>query len=485
MKTKILMTLTALALAGGTAPVFAQTVTNMPEESSNAPVTAEPVPPPDQAPDQTNPGGGPPNEFAPPETMVNGESPVNTGEAGPNISQPAPAQNQHAAPTVILPKAAPPRTVPNPFTPPPTSVSTNSEALRLNFNNAPLDMVLSYLSDAAGFIIVLDTPVSGNVSIVSTHPVTKDEAVNLLNAELNRNGYAAIRNGRILTIVNKNDAKTRNIPVKIGNDPALIPDNDEMATWIIPIRFVEARQLASDLSSFVSPQATVVANEAANSIVVTDTQSNIRHLAEIIQAVDNSAQSETEIRVFRLKYANPTDVASELSSIFPSSTSGNANQPQAPFQFRGPGGFFARMAAAAANANNSQNQRIQKATQVTAVADARLQAVIVSAPHDLMEQIAEMMTALDVPSERDQRVYVFHLDHGDPNEVAQVLQNAFGSSTATAGRGGAAAGTSAQSALQYREQQNANTIGNSAAATSANTGGRGGSTGSRFTGGGF
>src|ERR1019366_6440669 len=105
-----------------------------------------------------------------------------------------------------------------------------------------------------------------------------------------------------------------------------------IVTQISPIRFVEARQLSSDLSSFISPQATIVANEAGNAIVVTDTQSNIRHLVEIIQAIDNSAEAETEIRVFRLRYANPTDVATELASVFPSSTSGN--NTQSPIQFR-------------------------------------------------------------------------------------------------------------------------------------------------------
>ena len=40
-------------------------------------------------------------------------------------------------------------------------------------------------------------------------------------------------------------------------------------------------------------------------MVITDTQSNIHHLAQIIQAVDDSAEAETEIRVFPLKCANP------------------------------------------------------------------------------------------------------------------------------------------------------------------------------------
>ena len=43
--------------------------------------------------------------------------------------------------------------------------------------------------------------------------------MDLLNSVLNQNGYAAIRNGRTLTIMDKNDAKTRDIPVKTGNDP--------------------------------------------------------------------------------------------------------------------------------------------------------------------------------------------------------------------------------------------------------------------------
>ena len=336
-----------------------------------------------------------------------------------------------------------------------------ANGLRLHFRGAPLDSVLDYLSDAAGFIIVLDTQVHGRVDLWSDQPVTKDEAVDLLNSVLNKNGYAAIRDGRKLTIVDKNDAKTRNIPVKTGNDPDAIPDNDEIVTQIIPIRFVEARQLASDLSSFVSPQATIVANEAGNSLVVTDTQSNIKHLMQIIQAVDNSAEAETEIRVFRLQVANPTDVATELSSIFPSS--GTGNNTQLPIRFGGgggPGGFFARLAAANAANNNSSSSsdRIKKATQVTAVADPRIQAVIVTAPKDLMDQIAGMMHDLDVPSTRDQNVYVYHLNNGDPNQVVSVLQNTFGGSNTRSTTG------TQQGALETRANAGATSAGNTTSA---------------------
>jgi hypothetical protein len=187
--------------------------------------------------------------------------------------------------------------------------------------------------------------------------------------------------------------------------------------------------------------------------------------------VDNSAEAETQIRVFRLKYASPTDVANELTSVFPSSSSGNT---QSPIQFRGggPGGFgfpfggFGNRGGNngnAASGGNSSNDRIKKATQVTAVADARIQAVIVTAPKDLMDQIASMMTDLDVPSDRDQGVYVFQMMNGDPQQAVQVLQNMFQSSGTT--RNGSSTSSSQNSALQQRAQNSTTTMGTTTTST--------------------
>jgi general secretion pathway protein D len=458
MKTLILRTLVTLCVSGLLMSAVAQPAPGGTPDDNNAAVA--PVPPPPEA------------IVPPPDEGAMNEQPATNRLAAPTagvqpatLEKPAPAA---AIPTVVWDSTLAP------------TLGTNYDELSLNFRNAPLEMVLNYLSDAAGFIIVMDTQIRGNVSVISSHPMTRDEAVDLLNAILNKNGYAAIRNGRTLTILDKNDAKTRNIPVKTSNDPDSIPNNAEIVTQIIPIRFVEARQLVTDLSSFVSPQATIVANEAGNSIVVTDTQSNIRHLTEIIKAIDSSAEGETEIRVFHLTHANPADVASELSQIFPTSgTSGS--QVQSPFRFGGgaggmggggggPGGFFQRMMAANAGGSTggSQNTRIQKQTQVVAVADPRTSSVIVTASKDLMEEIAGMMTQLDVPSTRDQKVFVYHMDNGDPQQALTVLQNMFQNNN-TSSRSGTSS-SSQNSALQTRETQNATSGGTGSTTSTTGTG---------------
>lgn len=363
-------------------------------------------------------------------------------------------------------------------------VTSTNGLIFLNFRNAPLDLVLSDLSKAAGFIIELQTSVRGNVSVISDRPMTKDEAVNLLNSVLNRNGYAAIRSGeRTLKIMTKDTAKSSDNPVHTwsDNNPDSIPNNDEMATWILPIRFVEASQLVSDLSPFVSPQATIIANQAGNSIVVTDVQSNIRHLSEIIKAIDSSAEDVTEVKVFHLQYADPTEMANLLTSLFPDQSSG----AQAPFRFnrgrggrRGPGAFFAAMASANAGAGNSVQDRIKKRNQVMAVADARTSSVVVTATADLMDQITEMIAQLDHPSPKSQRVAVIPIHNGDSQAILQSLQDTFGNSN-TRNRNTGNNNDPFQYRLQQSLQNNGNTIGTGMGA-GIGTGRSGGRSGAGF-----
>ena len=265
-------------------------------------------------------------------------------------------------------------------TPPAVAVSltdTNDAAtagtnggLRLNFRGVPLEMVLNYLSDAAGFIIVLDAQPRGKVDVWSNTPLSKDEAVDLLNSVLNKNGLASIRNGRTLTIVNKDEAKTKNIPVKQGSDPDTIPSNDEIVTQIIPVRFVEVTQLIKDLQPLVATSTTMTANEAGNSIVMTDTQSNIKRVAEIIQAIDLGAEDVTEVEVFRLQYADPTEMSTLLTSVFPDET--RSGSSQSPIQFgRGGGGFRNLFGGGGRDGGGNsgggdQNARIKKRARVIA-----------------------------------------------------------------------------------------------------------------------
>jgi general secretion pathway protein D len=312
-----------------------------------------------------------------------------------------------------------------------TDLGTNS--LRLNFRGASLDQVLSYFSEAAGFVINVKpgTSVRGKVDVWSNEPLTKDEAINLLDTVLNQNGLAAIHNGKTLTIVNKDDAKTQNIPVIQGADPDTIPITDKVVTQIIPVRFVEVAQLLKDLQPLVSSvNSTMTANEAGNSIVITDTQSVIHKVAEIIKAIDAGAEDFTELRVFKLVNADPNDTAELLSNLFPDDSRNGSGQSSAFGGFRSLFGgsrrsFGGGTPGGSSSSSGDANSRIKKRNKLIAVADQRTASVVVSASHDLMDQIAEMIQQLDGNPKGRATVKVYQFQNADPQAVLPILEEMF------------------------------------------------------------
>src|SRR3954452_22185334 len=161
--------------------------------------------------------------------------------------------------------------------------------LMLNFKEASIDSVLDELSAAAGFIVIKQVPkLEGRVTLVSKQPVTPDQAIPLLNSVLKNAGYAAVQQGRTLKINSFDKTKLANIPVKTVSDPSKVEDTDELITQVIPLKGADAMQLKQDLSPLMSADADFTANASSNSLIITDTSSNIKRIVEIVKSLDTS-----------------------------------------------------------------------------------------------------------------------------------------------------------------------------------------------------
>ena len=312
-----------------------------------------------------------------------------------------------------------------PATSPALQNATNG--LRLNFRGVPLDMVLNHLAEATDLIInvVPGTEVKGKVDVWSNQPLSRDEAVDLLNTILNQNGLAAILNNRTLTIVSRDEAKTKDIPVKSGNKPEEIPKSDLMITQIIPVEHANAVQLTQNLQPLLPSYATLSANESGNALVVTGTQSDARRFAEIVRALDTSISSVSSIRVFPLKYADATELATAVKQLFePPAQTGSDRRSQIMNRFfggdgnRGDGGRDGRRPSSAASGNPA-------ATRVVAVADERSNSLVVSAPDELIPTIEQLVREVDVSVDDLTELRVFHLKNADPLEMADIFAELF------------------------------------------------------------
>jgi general secretion pathway protein D len=305
--------------------------------------------------------------------------------------------------------------------------NATEEGLRLNFRGVPLDTVLDYMSEAAGFVIVRNTEVSGRVDVWSHQPLSKDEAVNLLNTILNEKGYAAVRNGRTLTIVDRDEAKKRDIPVRTGSDPDKIEKTDEMVTQIIPVRYANVVQLIENIQPLLPSYAIATANESSNAIVLTDTQTNVRRMAEIIQALDTSISNISAIRVFTLKYADATEIAQLVNELFRTEESRSGARGDRSRQVQE---FISRMRGGRGGDGGSfqdegESAARQAAVRVVAVADERTNSLVVSAPDELMPTIEDLITQIDDVSEDITEVRVFALRYADAEQMTEIINNMF------------------------------------------------------------
>ncbi|HXJ75933.1 MAG TPA: secretin N-terminal domain-containing protein, partial [Candidatus Dormibacteraeota bacterium] len=360
--------------------------------------------------------------------------------AGLAVSDSVAQDTKPADPTVA------PVPAPSPANPP--AGAPEEKGLRLNFRGVPLDMVLSYLSDAAGFIIVLDTEVKGKIDVWSSQPLSKDEAVELLNTVLNKNGYAAIRNGRTLRVVSRDDARTKDIPVKSGSDPESITKSDEMVTQVIPVRYANAAQLVQNLKPLLATYAELSANESGNALVLTATQSDVRRMVQIVSALDTSISSVADIRVFPLRYADAKELANAVKELFqPPSTQNNNDRRNQFFNrfFGGPGGGGFPGAGGPGGAGFGGNggggrgggsTSPQNNTRVVAVADERANALVVSAPGDLIPTIEKLVEEMDVSVADITELRVFHLLNADPLDIADIMAELFPDDTRTGNNNG-------------------------------------------------
>jgi general secretion pathway protein D len=379
-------------------------------------------------------------------------------DAAPAVAPAIPA----AAPTG--PSAAPTAPAADPATvvPPAPPARASNGGLRFNFRGAPLETVLNYMSDAAGYVIVLETPVRGTVDMWSSQSVSREEAVQLLNIALNKNGYTATAQGRTLVISSKDDAKKKNLPIRTGNDPEEIPSNAEMVMQIIPLRHIDATQAARDLGTLLPGSSTITPNQDSNSLVVTDTNINLKHVVELVSALDTSIDTVSTMRIFKLKNADPYEMAQLVTNLYSAPTQGptanRAGQAGQGFGRGGIGGFgglggggFGQALAAAgafgggrggiggggglgggggrggaAGRTGSSNRFVP----VVAVPDPRTYSVIVTASKDAMPDIADMITQLDSSPARKQKVFVYTMENADVKQVESTLKNLFQSNSA-------------------------------------------------------
>jgi general secretion pathway protein D len=310
----------------------------------------------------------------------------------------------------------------SPVTSPATGPTTQAS---LNFKDAPIDAVLDYLSEAAGYVIVREVPIDGRATVMSKRPVNPQEAIALLRTVLSSNGCTVVQNGRELRIVSREKAKKADLPVHYGADPEAIEGTDELITQVIPITNMDAVKLRADLTPLIGTDADVTANEASNAIVITDTSSNVRRVVRVISALDKRESASSDLRIVQLHFAQASATAKLLLSIF-QGESGSSMTPQQMQQMMQQGQAVApgRSERSGRIPGNGIDQALHGG-HVSAVADDRTNSLIITAPTETLKLIDNILKELDSNPEPAAELKAIALKYADADATAKLLNSTF------------------------------------------------------------
>jgi len=301
--------------------------------------------------------------------------------------------------------------------------ASQTNRLQLNFHGVSLDVVLDYLSGAAGLIIVKEADPKGTFDFSSKDLLSKEQAIGVINSVLRKQGYTLTCNDRILTVLSIDSVKTADLEVAAGNNPDAVGKSDEVITQVIPVHYANAAQLANNLQLLLPSSASLSANESANSLVLVAGKTVIKRMLRIVKALDTSMAAVSSITVFPLRYADAKQLASVIQQLFSAQTgSGTANN----FAGFGPPMFGGPPQASQGNESTGRNSA---ALKVVAAADETSNSLIVSASTDSIRAITEIVQQVDRPLTAATELRIFELQHADPVEIAGQLGQLFPDNT--------------------------------------------------------
>ena len=295
--------------------------------------------------------------------------------------------------------------------------------IHLNFRNADILQIINLMSELTGKNFLVDDKVRGKVTIIAPKPVTLEEAYQVFLSVLEIQGFTVVPQGPIIKIIPSRDVKDNPIPTATDTQRPFSATTDSFVTQLIPLQYADVNDIRGLLTPLVSKESSLLSYAPTNSLIVTDTVSNINRLLKIIAALDIEAPSAI-FKVVSLKYAQAEQMANALRSAIEGLTvgagpeAGGAPAEAAPQPGQPPAQPPVPRVRRPAQA--ATGQRTQRGVRV--IPDARTNSLVLIATRPDMATVEELITKIDVPTPEGRgQVHVYYLQYANAEELAQVL----------------------------------------------------------------
>ena len=297
----------------------------------------------------------------------------------------------------------------------------------IQFPNNPVSDFLVVYEKLKGVTLIKDASLlagGANLSLTLNQPVTKAEAIRLLESTLLLNGYAfiAVDKNSVKVINTAGGKNPRSEGVYLFTNEREIPEGEVVASYVMPLTYLTAKQAVPIFEKFITlhPYGSLVPVPLANQVLITENSTLIRRLIQVRELVDQPSPKVVQ-EFIELHQADADKVVALIKTILSArqqksdqtteaqAATGQAEQPMVPGM---PG--------------NAPVVTIPSGEggvgETILVADVRTNRILVSTHPMNMDEIKKLIANLDVALELSDP-YEQPLNYVSASDMLPILQD--------------------------------------------------------------
>jgi general secretion pathway protein D len=191
----------------------------------------------------------------------------------------------------------------------------------IQFPNNPVSDFLVIYEKLKGVTLIKDASLLGggaNLSLTLNQPVTKAEAIRLLESTLLLNGYVFIAlDKNAVKVINTAGGKNpRSEGVFLFTNESELPEGEVVASYVMPLTHLAAADAVPIFEQFITlhPYGSLVPVPVANQVLITENATLIRRLIQVRDLIDTPAP-ERKTDFIQLAQANADRVVELITKI--------------------------------------------------------------------------------------------------------------------------------------------------------------------------
>ncbi|MCC6374393.1 MAG: type II secretion system protein GspD, partial [Moraxellaceae bacterium] len=149
--------------------------------------------------------------------------------------------------------------------------SALAKTWKVNLKDAEISALVSEVSEITGKNFIVDPRVKGNITVISSKPMSANAVYELFLGVLSVNGFAAVPVGDVIKLVPDVNAKQIAVPFDLTSKVK----GEALVTRVIILENTNANELVPVIRPLLPQFAHLTAINSANALIISDHANNI------------------------------------------------------------------------------------------------------------------------------------------------------------------------------------------------------------------